>query len=374
VHKDTKSMSKKIISVVGARPNFMKVAPIHKAFKKLTPEIEHLICHTGQHFDEKMSKIFFDELELPKPDYFLGVSGGSHAQQTANIILKFEEVVLKERPDAILVVGDVNSTMACSIVASKLGIKLIHVEAGLRSFDNSMPEEINRKITDTISDLLFVTEESGLVNLKNEGIPDTKIHFVGNVMIDSLEYYITKALSSDILIKLGVNDKNYLLLTFHRPSNVDTEENLLELIHFLNSLTKLKKVIFPIHPRTLNNINRFKLNDFISKEIIFIDPLGYIDFLALQKHAFAVITDSGGIQEETTVLNTQCITVRNTTERPSTVNVGTNQLIGTDFNKVFVAVKELLEGKIKQGERPQLWDGKAAERIVQVIANELKND
>jgi len=367
-------MSKKIISVVGARPNFMKVAPIHKAFKKLTPEIEHLICHTGQHFDEKMSKIFFDELELPKPDYFLGVSGGSHAQQTANIILKFEEVVLKERPDAILVVGDVNSTMACSIVASKLGIKLIHVEAGLRSFDNSMPEEINRKITDTISDLLFVTEESGLVNLKNEGIPDTKIHFVGNVMIDSLEYYITKALSSDILIKLGVNDKNYLLLTFHRPSNVDTEENLLELIHFLNSLTKLKKVIFPIHPRTLNNINRFKLNDFISKEIIFIDPLGYIDFLALQKHAFAVITDSGGIQEETTVLNTQCITVRNTTERPSTVNVGTNQLIGTDFNKVFVAVKELLEGKIKQGERPQLWDGKAAERIVQVIANELKND
>jgi UDP-N-acetylglucosamine 2-epimerase (non-hydrolysing) len=364
-------MNKKIISVVGARPNFMKVAPIHKAFKRIAPEIEHLICHTGQHFDEKMSKVFFDELELPKPDFFLGVSGGSHAQQTAHIILKFEEIVLQEQPNAILVVGDVNSTMACSIVASKLGIPLIHVEAGLRSFDNAMPEEINRKITDVISDVLFVSEPSGLDNLENEGIDKAKYYYVGNVMIDSLMYYLPKANKSNILIELGLKASCYTLITFHRPSNVDTKDSLIDLVSFLNKVSKLNTVVFPIHPRTKNNLIKFDLLDELSKNVLLTEPLGYIDFIALQKYAALVITDSGGIQEETTALNVQCLTVRNSTERPITVDKGTNQLIGTDFNAVLEAAGHVLNGKLKQGEIPDLWDGKAAERIVKIIIEKV---
>lgn len=364
-------MKKKIISVVGARPNFMKVAPLHKAFKALTPHVEHLICHTGQHFDEKMSTVFFDELDLPKPDYFLGISGGSHAQQTANIILKFEEVVVNEKPDAIIVVGDVNSTMACAIVASKLGIKLYHVEAGLRSFDNGMPEEINRKITDVISDLLFVSEPSGLVNLQNEGISSDKIHLVGNTMIDSLFHYLPQVNKSSIFEQLAINKSEYILITFHRPSNVDSLEMLNKLIDFLNQLSKFKKVIFPIHPRTLNNLKSYNLLSQISENVMLTDPIGYIDFIALQNSAMLVITDSGGIQEETTAMNIQCITVRNSTERPVTVDSGTNQLVGLNLKKVLVAAKDVLQGKIKKGSCPELWDGKAAERIVKIILEKL---
>ena len=242
----------KILSVVGARPNFMKVAPIHRALEKYGPKAEHLICHTGQHYDEKMSKIFFDDLEMPKPDYYLGVGSGSHAEQTAKVMIEFEKVLLKEKPDLVLVVGDVNSTIACSLVASKLSIKVAHVEAGLRSFDMSMPEEINRLLTDSISDFLFVTEKSGLENLNRAGIADNKVFFVGNVMIDSLVHFLPKAEKSDILGKLG--GEPYILVTLHRPSNVDDKDYLSRLVNTLNRLSEKRKIIFPVHPRTRKNM------------------------------------------------------------------------------------------------------------------------
>lgn len=365
-------MPKKIISVVGARPNFMKIAPFHKALLKYKDTINHLICHTGQHFDEKMSKVFFDELELPQPHYYLGISGGSHAQQTANIMIRFEEIVLKENPDLVVVVGDVNSTLACSIVAAKLNIKVAHIEAGLRSFDNTMPEEINRKLTDAISDYLFVSEESGLINLIKEGVKEQKIYFVGNIMIDNLLFYLSKADSSSILQQLEIKKEEYILITFHRPSNVDSEASLIELINFLNKLSKNKKLIFPIHPRTLNNLNQYHLLTKInSKMVKIIEPLGYIDFITLQKNAALVITDSGGVQEETTVLGVQCITVRDNTERPVTVELGTNQLIGTNLEKVLKSAISVLQGNKKKGIIPPLWDGQTAKRLADIIVKEL---
>jgi UDP-N-acetylglucosamine 2-epimerase (non-hydrolysing) len=385
---------KKIISVVGARPNFMKVAPIHKAFNKHNiqnssfnlsdvVEIQHLICHTGQHYDEKMSKIFFEDLDLPQPDFYLGVGSGSHAEQTANVMVEFEKILLKEKPDMVLVVGDVNSTIACSLTAKKLHIKVVHVEAGLRSFDMEMPEEINRILTDRISDYLFVTEKSGLENLKNEGVQDEKVFFVGNVMIDSLIYYQPKVDQSKIIeqfnLKLVIPSKEgissgdehkqdgYVLVTLHRPSNVDTRESLEKLVHFLNRLAEERKVVFPIHPRTKNNINNFGLLETLDKDIILSDPIGYIDFQALIKNAELIVTDSGGIQEESTYLGVQCITLRTSTERPSTVDVGTNQLIGVDLEKAEVACLDVLSGNKKVGTIPELWDGKAAERIVEIL-------
>lgn len=364
-------MRKKILSVVGARPNFMKVAPLHKELLKHTDTVEHLICHTGQHFDEKMSKVFFDELELPKPDFFLGVSGGSHAQQTANVMIKFEEVVAETKPDLVIVVGDVNSTLACSVVASKLNIQVAHVEAGLRSFDNEMPEEVNRKITDVISDYLFVSEPSGIENLKNEGVSPDKHFFVGNVMIDSLQNYISRAEESDILNQLSIEENNYSLVTFHRPSNVDNAEDLKQLVDFLNNLADLSKVVFPIHPRTVNNLKKAGLYELLSTNIIQLPPVGYIDFLALQKASQIVVTDSGGIQEETTVLGVQCLTARKNTERPVTVTQGTNQLMGTDYDKILTAAKEIINGSVKVGAIPELWDGKASERIVDIILEKL---
>lgn len=250
---------KKIISVVGARPNFMKVAPIHKAFKKYSDKITHLICHTGQHYDEKMSKVFFDDLELPHPDFYLGVGSGSHAEQTAKVMIEFEKILIQEKPDMILVVGDVNSTIACSLTAAKLHIKIVHVEAGLRSFDMEMPEEINRILTDRISDYLFVTEKSGIENLTNEGVAKEKVFFVGNVMIDSLCHYLQKADMSDIHSKLELEKGKYVLVTLHRPSNVDTKDSLEKLVHFLNTIGSERKVVFPIHPRTKNNLQKFEL-------------------------------------------------------------------------------------------------------------------
>ncbi len=362
---------KKVISVVGARPNFMKVAPIHKAFQKYKNSITHLICHTGQHYDEKMSKVFFIDLEMPQPDFYLGIGGGSHAEQTAKIMVEFEKIVLAEKPDLVIVVGDVNSTIACSLVASKLGIKVAHVEAGLRSYDREMPEEINRLLTDSISDYLFVTEKSGLENLQKEGVDSAKIFFTGNVMIDSLVDHLEKSDHSQILIDYKLTPENYVLVTLHRPSNVDSKDYLEKMLGFLNKMAGLFPVIFPIHPRTKNNLSKFGLLEKLNKSVILTEPIGYIDFLKLTKNAKLIITDSGGIQEESTFLGVQCITVRNNTERPVTVSVGTNQLIGTDLEKVEEAALGVLNGKIKTGKIPDLWDGKAAGRITEIISQKL---
>jgi UDP-N-acetylglucosamine 2-epimerase (non-hydrolysing) len=364
---------KKVISVVGARPNFMKVAPIHKAFQKYKAEIEHLICHTGQHYDQKMSKIFFDDLELPQPDYYLGVGSGSHAEQTANVMIEFEKVVLDERPDLVIVVGDVNSTVACSLVAAKLNTKIAHVEAGLRSFDRTMPEEINRLLTDAISDYLFVTEKSGVDNLKNEGISDSKVFFTGNVMIDSLVNYMPMADSSDILKEYNLDPEEFILVTLHRPSNVDSKEFLKELVNLFTGLSSKSKIIFPVHPRTEKNLENMGLKTSLNENVILTEPIGYIDFLCLTKNAELIITDSGGIQEESTYLGVQCITVRDNTERPVTVEVGTNQLIGTNLKDVETASLKILNGTIKNGSIPELWDGKASERIARIIHDKLYN-
>lgn len=404
-------MIKKIISVVGARPNFMKVAPIHKAFSKLrikdeefldSPSssrlaagepsrthrmptehnkintahhnrltIQHLICHTGQHYDEKMSDIFFHHLGLPKPDYYLGIGSGSHAEQTARIMIEFEKVLLKEKPDLVIVVGDVNSTIACSLTAKKLHIKVAHIEAGLRSFDRDMPEELNRILTDSISDYLFVTEQSGLVNLKNEGVDSGKIFFVGNCMIDSLINILDVSAKSNILNELKLDPHNFVLVTMHRPSNVDTEERLTELVKLLSSVSKKRKIVFPVHPRTKNNLESFRLLDKLNANVILTDPIGYIDFVALIKNAELILTDSGGIQEESTYLGIQCITLRKSTERPSTVEVGTNQLVGEDFEKAEQVAIKILNGFRKTGKIPELWDGNSAERIVDILTDKL---
>lgn len=362
----------KVISVVGARPNFIKIAPIHKAFQKYRNEVTHKICHTGQHFDRNMSMVFFDDLQLPEPDFYLGVGGGSHAEQTARIMIEFEKVLEKEKPDLIIVPGDVNSTMACSLVASKMGVKIAHVEAGLRSFDREMPEEINRVVTDILSDFLFVTEESGLKNLKNEGIDTSKIHFVGNTMIDSLVHYLPEIETSPVLRSLNLESSRYILVTFHRPSNVDNSKSLTSLVTFLNNLADKRKVVFPIHPRTRLNLEEFNLKQSVHSDILLSEPIGYFDFLALAKDAELIITDSGGIQEETTFLGVQCITVRKNTERPVTVEIGTNHLMGTDFGKVEEAANSVLDGNIKEGEIPEFWDGKAGERIVGVLMERLE--
>jgi UDP-N-acetylglucosamine 2-epimerase (non-hydrolysing) len=380
---------KKIISVVGARPNFMKVAPIHKAFEKVKYEksnvkrqmsnsasgagvnnessIQHLICHTGQHYDQKMSQIFFDELNLPKPDFYLGIGGGSHGLQTGRVMIEFEKVLLTERPDLVIVVGDVNSTIACSLTAVKLGIKVAHVEAGLRSFDRSMPEEINRILTDSISDYLFVTEPDGLKNLKNEGVSEKKIFYVGNTMIDSLVHLLPKINSSTVIQENEISNQNYVVATFHRPSNVDSEENLKSIIMLLNKIAREKKVIFPVHPRTKKKLEEYSLLATLHTSLTLTDPIGYIDFIALIKNSALVITDSGGIQEETTFLGVPCITIRKTTERPITVEIGTNVLVGENFNKAYEISMDIMNGKIKKGTIPELWDGKTAERIVKVL-------
>jgi UDP-N-acetylglucosamine 2-epimerase (non-hydrolysing) len=362
---------KKIISVVGARPNFMKVAPLHYEFLNYGHLVTHLICHTGQHYDEKMSRIFFDELGLPQPDFYLGVGSGSHAVQTAMIMIAFEKIVQLEKPDLVIVVGDVNSTIACSLVAKKMNIKVVHVEAGLRSFDNDMPEEINRILTDTISDYMFVSEESGMVNLRREGVDQKRMCLVGNIMIDSLINNELKIDNSDILSKLGLKQQEYIVVTLHRPSNVDNRNGLLGIIKVLNKYANNCKIVFPVHPRTLTNIERFGLSKDISENIILTDPIGYIDFICLIKNGKLVITDSGGIQEETTFLNIQCITLRENTERPITVEIGTNSLIGTDIEKIDDAIDSILSGKCKKGSIPFLWDGKTAKRICEIILNDI---
>lgn len=368
----------KVLNIVGARPNFMKVAPLHRAFLAKN-EIDSKIVHTGQHYDAKMSDVFFNQLELPEPHYFLGIGGGSHTQQTAKIMLEFEKVMEVERPDLVLVVGDVTSTIACALVASKMHVPIAHVEAGLRSGDRRMPEEINRILTDSISDWLFVTEQSGIDNLKKEGVPDEKVFMVGNCMIDSLVYYHQKAQQLDLtdLIGTSLHASEYVLMTMHRPANVDTEEGLHNILQIIKDTVKHKKVLFPIHPRTKNNIEKLGLLPMLTQieGLILTEPQGYLEFLKLMQNAAIVITDSGGIQEETTFLQVPCLTFRDTTERPVTVELGTNQLLA-DLNPLTVRqkVEEILTGRTKKGTIPPLWDGAAAKRIADILVQKLHGE
>lgn len=440
----------KLILVAGARPNFMKIAPIHREIQRYNAmtqrhndSIDSIIVHTGQHYDYEMSKIFFKDLEIPEPDVYLGVGSGSHSEQTAKVMLKFEKVLDRERPDVVVVVGDVNSTLACALATAKwrcsmsglrgkeygLRIKdyglsetdqinqtnrglrplIAHVEAGLRSFDRLMPEEINRQLTDALSDLLFTPSPDADENLKREGIPAEKIFLVGDIMVDSLLANKEKAEKSEILYRLGLAGtkkvengnwrtengerkmekdedqfrisssqiSNYVVLTLHRPSNVDNPESLLKIIKALKVVGKKLPIIYPAHPRTRKNIERFGLaNNFIywdgkpirKNGVYLLDPLGYLDFICLEMHARFVLTDSGGIQEETTVLNVPCLTLRNTTERPITISQGTNILVGNDTERIIEEAFKILEGKRKQGSVYKLWDGRTAKRIVEVLA------
>ena len=369
----------RIINVVGARPNFMKMAPIVDAMKLHPSDIHQTLVHTGQHYDEKMSKSFFVDLGIPQPDLNLEVGAGSHAQQTAGVMISFEKVCLDLKPDLVIVVGDVNSTMACTITAKKLGIKVAHVEAGLRSRDMAMPEEINRLCTDVISDYLFTTDEGANANLKAEGVAENKIHFVGNVMIDTLLKHKEKAstLSFD---HWGIKKGEYATVTLHRPSNVDDKATLQGILEALHDIAQKIKVVFPMHPRTRKMVNQFGLGhlltDDVSKPGIFtMEPLGYLEFLRLNMDAKMVLTDSGGLQEETTVLGIPCITLRHNTERPITCDVGTNVIVGNDKQKILAAANSVLDGTAKQGNVPNKWDGKAAERIVEILIgleNEIK--
>lgn len=361
---------KRIMNIVGARPNFMKIAPIQREMQRRSDIFEPLLVHTGQHYDEKMSKLFFDDLQLPQPDIYLGVGSGSHAEQTARIMVDFEKVCLEKKPDMILVVGDVNSTVACSLVAAKLWIPIIHVEAGLRSFDRKMPEEINRIVTDSLSDHLFITEKSGIENLAKEGVDKKKVHFVGNVMIDSLAYFLEKASKSDILQQLELQPQQYALVTLHRPSNVDDPENFQKILTAFKEIQNDIPIIFPIHPRSEKNIKKFGLEGKVNslKNLRLLPPIGYLDFMNLTRNSKFVMTDSGGIQEETTYLGIPCMTLRENTERPITIEVGTNEMVGTDTEKIIRFAKQMNAGEWKKGQVPELWDGKAAERIVEVLA------
>ena len=356
----------KIILIAGARPNFMKVAPIYAEMKRRPAEFSPMIVHTGQHYDAAMSDSFFDDLGMPKPAVHLGVGSGSHAVQTAKIMTEFEPVVLREKPDWVLVVGDVNSTIACALVCAKLGVRVAHVEAGLRSGDRAMPEEINRILTDSISDLLFTTSQDANVNLSQEGIPAERIRFVGNVMIDSLLDHLRIAESSAVREDLGVAAQDYAVLTLHRPSNVDDNPTLSGIIDALIAVAARLPIVFPVHPRTRAKLKEFGFGERIANsDIRLFEPLGYIDFMRLYSGAKIVLTDSGGLQEETTVLGIPCLTLRRNTERPITIEMGTNVLVGNDPAKIKQAVFDVLDGKSRtvDAKIPPLWDGKTAGRI-----------
>jgi len=370
-----------IYLIVGARPNFMKAAPLIRALEERAPEIKSLLVHTGQHYDYEMSKAFFEDLDMPDPDIYLGVGSGTHAEQTAKIMISLEKEIFDNRPDLIVVFGDVNSTLAASVVASKLMVPVAHVEAGLRSFDRTMPEEINRIVTDILSDLLFTTERDAIENLRREGIPDEKIHFTGNVMIDTLLTFADKARKSDITERLGLSDRNYAVLTLHRPSNVDVPEVFDGILEALAEVGKNIPVVFPVHPRTKKRLAEFGFLDKFSsafktppaeRGILLIDPVKYTEFLALEMKSLFVLTDSGGIQEETTFLGVPCLTLRNNTERPVTLEVGTNILVGTDPHRIIEESAKILRGEGKKGAIPELWDGKASHRIAKIIKTKME--
>jgi UDP-N-acetylglucosamine 2-epimerase (non-hydrolysing) len=361
----------KVLLIAGARPNFMKVAPIYAQMKRRAGDFAPMIVHTGQHYDAAMSDAFFVDLGMPKPEVHLGVGSGSHAVQTAKIMTEFEPVVLREKPDWVLVVGDVNSTIACALVCSKLGVKVAHVEAGLRSGDRTMPEEINRILTDAISDLLFTTSQDAGENLQREGVSNSKIRFVGNVMIDSLLDHLKLAERSTVREDLGVSSGEYAVLTLHRPSNVDVIETFSGILSALLEISTRLPIVFPVHPRTTGRIDEFGYGKLIrNSSIKLIDPLGYLDFMRLYSGARLVLTDSGGLQEETTVLGIPCLTLRNNTERPVTIDLGTNELVGIDPKKIVNSAIRILENEMPASSAiPPLWDGKAAGRICdQLIA------
>ena len=358
----------KIFNIVGARPNLPKIAPLLREMRR-HPEIEPILVHTGQHYDEVLSDIFFRQMGIPASQINLDVGSGSHAVQTAEILKRIEPFLIEQTPDLVLVVGDVNSTIAASLAAVKLGIEVAHVEAGLRSFDRSMPEEINRILTDAMADFLFVTEEGAIKNLLREGRPREAIHFVGNVMIDSLRIFLPLAQSSTIghRLQLRVGDgwRRFAILTLHRPSNVDHAEELARLLSAIDSIAKEIAIIFPVHPRTQQRLKDGKIAH--HPNITIIPPIGYLDFLCLLNKATLVLTDSGGVQEETTALGVPCLTLRENTERPITISQGTNLLVGTDPSAIVGAARGILAGKRKSGYIPELWDGRTAERIVDIL-------
>ncbi len=401
----------KIISVVGARPNFMKIAPLVRAIEKHNANhqssvtIDHLLVHTGHHSDFEMSLIFFQELEQPKPDFHLNIGSGTHGEQTGRVLIEFEKLLFQEKPDLVVVVGDVNSTVAAALAAVKLHIPVAHIEAGLRSFDRDMPEEINRLLTDAISDYLFTPSSDADENLKREGIAKENVFLVGDVMVDSLLHNKAKASESDILHRLGLVTEHqspftksesescshpvtpYALLTLHRPSNVDDKESLLRIVEALREISQRIPIIFPVHPRTRKQLKAFNMEHYFKEFLIrdyhlstndhrlqttanviyLIEPLGYLDFLNLEMNASFVMTNSGGIQEETTVLDIPCLTLRNTTKRPITIDRGTNTLVWNDTQKIIEEALKILDGKGKKGSCPELWNGRMAERIIEVL-------
>jgi UDP-N-acetylglucosamine 2-epimerase (non-hydrolysing) len=360
-----------IYLVAGARPNFMKIAPIVRALRA-QGRLDYKIIHTGQHYDREMNDVFFEELGIPQPDVFMGAGGGTHAEQTAKIMLEFERLCSDAPPSAVLVVGDVNSTLACSIVAKKLNIPVAHVEAGLRSGDKTMPEEINRLVTDSISDWFFVTEPSGVDHLRREGKADPAIFHVGHVMVDNVLVQAEKLRKSPISSDMSafkLKHRRYGVVTLHRPSNVDSPEVFTRIAGALKEIARILPLVFPVHPRTRVNIDRFGID--LGPNVALVGPQAYMAFLDLWKDAVLVLTDSGGLQEETTAIGVPCITVRDNTERPITIEEGTNVLAGTDPGRIVAEAQKVLRGTGKQGRRPQLWDGKAAERIVAILAEKL---
>ncbi len=373
-------MAGSILCVVGARPNFMKIAPVMAALNAGSNPLGARLLHTGQHYDEAMNNQFFEELGIPRPDVNLEVGSGSHALQTAEIMRRFEPVLEVEQPACVLVVGDVNSTIACALVASKRGIPVVHVEAGLRSYDRGMPEEINRVLTDQISDLLFTTERTALANLRKEGIAEERVHFVGNVMIDTLHMNLGRAVpAAQTFASAGASaaftkraEQGYTVLTMHRPSNVDDRAILSGLLETVRTISRKLPVVFPLHPRTRGRIEAFGLMPLLdSPDILLLPPLGYLQMLGLMKAARLVLTDSGGIQEETTALGVPCITLRNNTERPITAEEGTNIVVGQDAEKILAVFEDVLATGGKSGRVPEYWDGKASQRIAAVLRDWL---
>ncbi|MCP4250252.1 MAG: UDP-N-acetylglucosamine 2-epimerase (non-hydrolyzing) [bacterium] len=358
----------KTLCVCGARPNFMKIAPLAAALAR-TGRVQNLIVHTGQHYDERMSKLFFDHLNIPKPDINLEVGSGSHAVQTAEIMKRVEPVLLEQRPDWVVVVGDVNSTIACALVAVKLGIRVAHVEAGLRSFDRGMPEEINRLLTDAISDLLLVSERSGLTNLANEGVADEKVRFVGNVMIDTLLAHRARADDGTRLGGEGLTTTQVVVASLHQPRNVDDPQTLGRILDAFERIGRDRTIVFPMHPRTRKNLATMGLEERATamKGLRIVEPLGYLDFLKLLADSAMTMTDSGGIQEETTILGVPCLTLRENTERPVTIEQGTNRLVRPSCDDITAAGLEALANPPAGGQVPELWDGKAAERIAECL-------
>ena len=359
----------RVLAVAGARPNFMKIAPLMHEFARRADRFEPILVHTGQHYDQAMSDSFFRDLDIPEPDVNLGVGSGTHGHPTAQVLMKIEDLLVERQPHVVLVVGDVNSTIAATLAAIKLHIPVAHVEAGLRSWDRAMPEEVNRVMTDAVSHWLFTTEPSAKENLLREGIPSENIHFVGNVMIDTLLTHKARAQEIDTLDRLGLTAGEYAVLTLHRPSNVDHAEQLAKLFEVLGRLNREIPVVFPIHPRTAKAVEE-NLGG-VKPDLRMTDPLGYLDFLRLLTDAQMVLTDSGGIQEETTALGVPCLTLRESTERPVTVTEGTNEIVGTNPDDIDAAIQRLRTGPPRSGERPALWDGSAAVRIVDVLERDI---